>query len=73
MRDLQRLFPNIEQDTLQDAIDRVRDSSTTIGIAADRRRDLDRRLVLGRDGHRLLPDLPRRVPRLGRSRSACRW
>jgi membrane protein len=32
--DIQRLFPNIEQGTLQDAIDRVRSSSTTIGIAA---------------------------------------
>jgi YihY family inner membrane protein len=32
--DIQRLFPNIEQATLQDAIDRVRASSTTIGIAA---------------------------------------
>jgi YihY family inner membrane protein len=32
--DIQRLFPNIEQGTLQDAIDRVRASSTTIGIAA---------------------------------------
>ena len=32
--DLQRLFPNIEQDALQNAIDRVRDSSTTIGVAA---------------------------------------
>ena len=32
--DIQRLFPNIEQDTLQNAIDRVRASSTTIGIAA---------------------------------------
>jgi membrane protein len=32
--DIQRLFPNIEQDTLQHAIDRVRASSTTIGIAA---------------------------------------
>jgi YihY family inner membrane protein len=32
--DLQRLFPNIEQDALQSAIDRVRDSSTTIGLAA---------------------------------------
>src|SRR3954454_14953168 len=32
--DIQRLFPNIEQDTLQQAIDRVRASSTTIGIAA---------------------------------------
>jgi YihY family inner membrane protein len=32
--DIQRLFPNIEQDALQDAIDRVRSSSTTIGIAA---------------------------------------
>jgi YihY family inner membrane protein len=34
VRDIQRLFPNIEQDTLQHAIDRVRASSTTIGIAA---------------------------------------
>jgi YihY family inner membrane protein len=32
--DIQRLFPNIEQDTLQNAIDRIRTSSTTIGIAA---------------------------------------
>jgi membrane protein len=32
--DIQRLFPNIEQDTLAHAIDRVRASSTTIGIAA---------------------------------------
>jgi len=32
--DIQRLFPNIEQGTLQNAIDRVRASSTTIGIAA---------------------------------------
>jgi YihY family inner membrane protein len=32
--DIQRLFPNVEQGTLQDAIDRVRASSTTIGIAA---------------------------------------
>jgi membrane protein len=32
--DIQRLFPNIEQDALQNAIDRVRASSTTIGIAA---------------------------------------
>jgi membrane protein len=32
--DIQRLFPNIEQQTLQEAIDRVRASSTTIGIAA---------------------------------------
>jgi membrane protein len=32
--DIQRLFPNIEQGALQDAIDRIRASSTTIGIAA---------------------------------------
>jgi membrane protein len=32
--DIRRLFPNIEQGTLADAIDRVRASSTTIGIAA---------------------------------------
>src|SRR5262245_51163305 len=32
--DIQRLFPNIEQQALMNAIDRVRDSSTTIGIAA---------------------------------------
>jgi membrane protein len=32
--DIQRLFPNIELATLQNAIDRVRASSTTIGIAA---------------------------------------
>jgi membrane protein len=32
--DIQRLFPNIEQGALQDAIDRVRESSTTIGLAA---------------------------------------
>jgi YihY family inner membrane protein len=32
--DIQRLFPNIEQDALASAIERVRESSTTIGIAA---------------------------------------
>jgi YihY family inner membrane protein len=32
--DLQRLFPNVAQDALQNAIERVRDSSTTLGIAA---------------------------------------
>ena len=32
--DIRRLFPNIEEGTLMDAIDRVRSSSTTIGIAA---------------------------------------
>ena len=32
--DIQRLFPNVEQNALENAIDRVRDSSTTIGIAA---------------------------------------
>jgi YihY family inner membrane protein len=32
--DLQRLFPNVGQASLQSAIDRVRDSSATIGIAA---------------------------------------
>ena len=34
IQDIQRLFPNAEQGTLQSAIDRVRASSTTIGIAA---------------------------------------
>ncbi len=32
--DIQRLFPNIEQEALENAIDRVRSSSTTIGVAA---------------------------------------
>ncbi len=32
--DIQRLFPNIEQEALMNAIERVRESSTTIGIAA---------------------------------------
>jgi YihY family inner membrane protein len=32
--DIQRLFPNIEQTGLQNGIERVRDSSTTIGVAA---------------------------------------
>ena len=32
--DLQQLFPNVEQDALENAIDRIRDSSTTIGVAA---------------------------------------
>jgi membrane protein len=34
VQDIQRLFPNVEQGTLMNAIDRVRSSSTTIGIAA---------------------------------------
>jgi membrane protein len=32
--DLQRLFPAVESDTLQNTLDRIRDSSTTIGIVA---------------------------------------
>jgi membrane protein len=32
--DVQRLLPNVEQDTIQKALDRIRSSSTTIGIAA---------------------------------------
>ncbi len=32
--DLQRLFPDVEQGTLTDVLDRIRDNSTTIGIAA---------------------------------------
>jgi membrane protein len=32
--DLQRLFPNVDQETLTSTLDRVRDSSTTIGIVA---------------------------------------
>ena len=34
LRDLQELFPATEQDTLQDALDRVRTSSTEIGVLA---------------------------------------
>jgi membrane protein len=32
--DLQRLFPNVEQETLTDVLERIQDNSTTIGIAA---------------------------------------
>jgi YihY family inner membrane protein len=32
--DLQRLFPTVEQDTLRTALDRIRDDSTTLGVAA---------------------------------------
>src|SRR5215213_4405452 len=32
--DLQRLFPNVEQDTLSDVLRRIEDNSATIGIAA---------------------------------------
>jgi membrane protein len=32
--DLQRLFPNVEQETLTDALTRIEENSTTIGIAA---------------------------------------
>src|SRR3954451_18474024 len=34
LEDLQRLFPNSEQDTLQNVLDRIRSNSTTIGIIA---------------------------------------
>ena len=34
LNDLQRLFPNVEQHTLTDVLDRIEDNSTTIGIAA---------------------------------------
>jgi YihY family inner membrane protein len=32
--DLQRLFPNVEEDTLTDVLNRIQDNSATIGIAA---------------------------------------
>jgi membrane protein len=34
LADLQRLFPAVEQVTLQNTLDRIRDSSTTIGVVA---------------------------------------
>jgi YihY family inner membrane protein len=34
LNDLQRLFPAVEMTTLNHALDRIRDSSTTIGVAA---------------------------------------
>jgi YihY family inner membrane protein len=34
LNDLERLFPNYDQHTLMDALDRVRENSATIGIAA---------------------------------------
>src|SRR5215467_565353 len=34
LADLQRLFPNVEQQTLTDALQRIESNSTTIGIAA---------------------------------------
>ncbi|MGV1049584.1 MAG: YihY/virulence factor BrkB family protein [Solirubrobacterales bacterium] len=34
LNDLQRLFPNTEQQTLTDVLNRIQDNSTTIGIAA---------------------------------------
>ncbi len=34
LNDLQRLFPNVEQQTLTDALNRIQDNSATIGIAA---------------------------------------
>src|ERR1700710_263662 len=34
LNDLQRLFPNVEQGTLTDVLNRIEENSTTIGIAA---------------------------------------
>ena len=34
LNDLQRLFPNVEQHTLTDVLNRIRDNSTTFGIVA---------------------------------------
>lgn len=34
LEDLQRLFPNVEQETLADVLDRIERNATTIGIAA---------------------------------------
>ncbi|HWB70501.1 MAG TPA: YihY/virulence factor BrkB family protein, partial [Solirubrobacterales bacterium] len=34
LNDLQRLFPNVEQHTLTDVLNRIEDNSTTIGLAA---------------------------------------
>jgi membrane protein len=34
LEDLERLLPNVEQDTLRDALDRIRENATTIGLVA---------------------------------------
>ena len=65
--DLQRLFPNTES---AHPDRRAQPDRGQLDDDRDRRLlrlALDRRLLLGRDGHRLLPHLPRRVPRLGRA------
>ena len=67
LRDLQSIFPAAEQNSLTE---HRRPDPRQLDDDRRRRRgrrDLDRRLVLGGDGHRLLPHLPRRVPRLGRA------
>ena len=68
LSDLQGFFPAAERPA-RPAPRPDPGHSATIGVVADRR-DLDRRVVLGRDGHRLPPDLSRPVP-VGWSSSAC--
>ena len=59
--------PPPSRDSLTSVVDRIREQLDHDRRRRRARRDLDRRLVLGRDGHRLLSHLPRRVPRLGRA------
>ena len=71
--DLQGIFPAVEGDEVAASgrahprqLDHDRHRSRA-------RRDLDRRLVLGRDGHRVLPHLSRRVPKLARPEALRAW
>ena len=62
--DLQGLFPAVELNTLRNTLARHPRQLDHDRPRGGDRRDLDRDLVLGRHGHRLLPHLPRPVPGL---------
>ena len=67
LQDLRQLFPTATDDTLTNALDRVRNSSTELRGGRPGRERLDRLLVLGRAGHGVLPHLPRALPHLARA------
>ena len=70
LNDLQRLFPAVETNTLDNALTPHPRQLDDDRRGRRDRRALDRHLVLGRDGHRVLPHLPRRSAAAGWSRSA---
>ena len=72
LQDLRQLFPTATDATLTSALGARPRLLDQLRRGRARGERLDRVVVLGRAGHRLLSDLPRALPQLGASRSASR-